>query len=149
MKCSLFRNYLPAFREETLSAELQHSAHLHLASCEECRHLLEAFNETESIIEHEKAVEPSPFAATRILQRIESEFEKANAVIFPRWIRVLQPVTIALALMCGILIGSYTANKEETHVDNLLKTAENIEFLRSNLFISEFADEDRNLGLNK
>jgi hypothetical protein len=92
---------------------------------------------------------PNPFAATRILQHLENEIRGHEKAHSSGWIRVLQPVAIAVALVCGILIGSYTARKDVVQGNQLVNNSENIEFLKSNLFISEFADEDRNLVLNK
>ena len=149
MDCSKFKSDIFAFREGALSEESTHSAKLHLASCRACNWLLSEFNALDAIIEQEKLAEPNPFAATRILQRLENEVEQQKNYHFPRWIRILQPATISLALLCGIFIGSFTAKKDSTQVSRLVNTSENIEFLRSNLFISEFADEDKILVLNK
>jgi hypothetical protein len=149
MDCFQFKSNILAFSEGFLSDELRHSSYLHLSACNSCNRLLAEFNSLQDVIAREKTAEPNPFAATRILQRLESEFERpANpaSVIF---IRVLQPVAIAVALLCGILIGSYTANRESVPANNIASTSENIEFLRSNLFITEFADEDKLLVLNK
>jgi hypothetical protein len=149
MDCSQFKSNIFAFREGILSENLHHSVELHLSSCAACARMLSEYDSMEAIIAQEKATEPNPFAATRILQRIENEFEKPKNQMVPVFIRVIQPVAVALALLCGILIGSHTANREHPPVNQLLNTSENIEFLRSNLFISEFADEDKMLVFNK
>lgn len=149
MDCSQFKSNIFTFNEGSLSDEIRDSSARHLASCIACTRLLSEFNDLEAIIEQEKAIEPNPFAATRILQHIETEFERPTNPVSAVWIRFLQPVTIAVALLCGILIGSYTAKKDIAPTNQLVNTSKNIEFLRSNLFITEFADEDKILVINK
>ena len=149
MDCAAFKTNIFSYREGVLSEEQHHLFESHLASCIVCRQLLTEFNHLEVIIEQEKNVEPNPFAPTRILQRIENEFSVTNKSYFPGLIRVLQPVALAVALLCGIVIGSYTAKKDNARANLLVNPTENIEFLRTNLFIAEFADEDKILGFNK
>jgi len=149
MECTRFKSRIFAFQEGSLSVEDQHSAQDHLLSCSACSRLLATFNELDEITRQLKATEPNPFAATRILQRIEDEFHGSKRQVSPAWIRVLQPVTLGIALLCGILLGSYTASKDSKTPDQVAITPENIEFLRTNLFISEFADEDKILAFNK
>lgn len=149
MDCSHFRSNIIAFREGALPEASMNSATLHLASCRACTRLVSTFRELDEIIGHEKSSEPNPFAATRILQRIENEFSEHVKPVPPLWIRMLQPVSLAVALLCGILIGSYTAKKDNAIAVRPENTPENIEILRSNLFISEITDEDKVLVLNK
>lgn len=149
MDCSQFKSNIFAFSEGSLSGELVTSSERHLASCPGCSRLLSEFNNIEAIIAQEKAAEPNHFSSTRLLQIIENEFEKPKNLHSPVWLRVLQPVSLAVALLCGILIGSYTAKKNNPPANQLAGTSENIEFLKSDLFISEFADEDKMLVLNK
>ena len=149
MDCAQFTSEIFSFSEGILPEELHRSAEHHLASCSSCARLLSEFNGLKTIIDQEKAAEPNPYAATHILQRIENEFERPKYPHSQVWVRALQPIAIAFALLIGILIGSYTANKDNAPADQLVNTTKNIEFLKSNLFIAEFADEDKILVLNK
>jgi anti-sigma factor RsiW len=149
MDCAEFKSNVFNFSGGELSEDVRCSCERHLESCIACTKLVTEFNSLEAIIVQEKATEPGPFTATRILQRLENEFESPKNTGSPAWLRVLQPVAIALALFCGILIGSHSANKEILPVDQLANSTENIEFLRSNLFITEFVDEDKILVINK
>ncbi len=149
MNCLDFKSGIVNFREGKLPAESHHSFEHHAASCPACGQLLVEYNKLDALIQLEKAAEPNPFAATRILQHIENKFEKSSISSMPRWIRVLQPVTIAVALLCGTLIGSYTAKNGHALANQSANLSDNIEFLRSNLFISEFVDEDKTLIINK
>lgn len=149
MDCLQLKSNIFAYCEGALSKEQCQSFEAHVSSCIDCKQLMTELNQMEAVIEMEKSVEPSPFAATRILQHLENELEATKKTYFPGLVRVLQPVAIAGALLCGILIGSYTAKKDNTQANQVVNPSENIEFLRTNLFISDFADEDTMLGLNK
>jgi anti-sigma factor RsiW len=153
MDCTEFKSNLFNFSEGKLSEDLRSSAGQHVSSCTACTKLVAEFKKLEAIIQQEKATEPNPFTATRILQRIEDEFENKPESLenssSPAWLRVLQPAAIVIALFCGILIGSYSAKKDLPPVNQPVNSTGNIEFLRSNLFITEFADEDKILVINK
>ncbi|MEI7500263.1 MAG: zf-HC2 domain-containing protein [Bacteroidota bacterium] len=149
MNCELFSENLFAYHEGTLPGELLKPYKDHLASCKACQRLNSGFRNLAEIIETEKVTEPNPFAATRIIQRIEAEFEKSQSGIDHVWIRILQPVAIAIALMVGILIGTYSAKTGKSSANQLVNKENHIQFLKSDLYISEFTDEDKNLVLNK
>jgi predicted anti-sigma-YlaC factor YlaD len=124
------------------------SAREHLRTCNACTKVYTGFADIDALINHEKIKEPNPFVSTRILRRIENEFIAKHQTAFPNWVRLLQPVALAVALISGILLGSYTAKKENGQAINPVVGSQNIEFLRSNLFITEFTDEDKVLDLN-
>ena len=149
MDCSTFKSNIFALREGELPAGMQHALKDHQASCRACSRLMDEFDGLDMIIAAEKAAEPAPFAATRILQHIENDLEKSLHAISPAWMRLLQPAAIVVALLFGILVGSYNARKGTPREYQALKSSENVDFLRSNLFISEFADEDKTFFLNK
>ena len=149
MNCDQFKSNIFGFTEETLPRELHASMDVHIASCPSCAQLLAEFKALEEIILKEKAGEPSPFAATRLLQRTETEFLSRGRSHSQTYTRILQPVAIAVALLCGIAIGFYTAGNGKMQADSPGNSAQNILFLKSNLFISDFADEDKTLVLNK
>jgi len=148
MDCTGFKSNIFAFTEGTLSEKLLGSAKEHLESCTTCARLSVEFSQVVGVIGQDKITEPNPFASTRILQHLENAFDRSENRLFKGWIRILQPVTIAMAVLSGILIGSYTAQRDDPGPDRMVNSSENIEFLRSNLFISDFADEDKILVLN-
>ncbi len=148
MDCSQFKSDLSAFREGTQPAEMHDLCEQHLSSCRACSRLVSEFDKVDMLIEQVKAAEPNPFAATRILQRLENEVDTPQKRYPVVWVRVLRPAAIAVALLCGILIGSYTAKNDAAPLNQVINTTGNIDFLRSNLFISEFADEDKILVIN-
>ncbi len=149
MDCKQFNDKLFALHEGEISDELRQSMEEHLSSCTACAKVDAGFNTLAELIEIEKTAEPNPFAATRILQRIDTEFERSGLQSIPVWTRILQPVALALALLTGILIGSYTAKTGNPAANQLADKSEHIELLKSDFFISEFTDEDKILDLNK
>jgi hypothetical protein len=149
MDCSQFKSNILFYSESSLSGDLSQETMDHIASCNSCAQLFSQFNAMEIIIEHDKLAEPSPFVGTRILQHIDNESAKRQSEFTPFWIRVLQPVALAIALLCGIFIGSYTASKDNASSNQIVNVSENVEFLKTDLFISTFADEDKILVLNQ
>jgi hypothetical protein len=101
------------------------------------------------LIAKQKAIEPNPFASTRIMQRIDSEFLQPNHPSLPGWTRVLQPVAIAVALVIGIVIGTYTARSGQETATQAINKTEQRESLRADLFITDLTTEDNILNLNK
>jgi hypothetical protein len=102
----------------------------------------------DEIIAKEKCLEPNPFMTTRIIQRIDKELIAPKQSVFPVWIRVVQPVAITMALVIGILIGSYTARSGQNRNEQAMTKSENRANLKADLFISTFTDEDNILNLN-
>ncbi len=101
--------------------------------------------ELEKWIEQEKRVEPNPFAATRILQRIENEFGARRTESAPVLLRIFQPVSLTLALIIGILIGAYTARN---NAGPQLTNKSSLDEIRNELFISEIMAEDHVIHLS-
>lgn len=149
MNCAQFTSAIFSFKEGKLSEELHRGAQEHLTSCVACNRLLSEFNTLDEIMDEYKAIEPNPFAATRILQYVDNEFDRPASRHARIWVRALQPAALAIALLSGILLGSYTAKKESAQVNQMSTTSDNIAFLKSDLFISDFADEDKILVINK
>lgn len=101
--------------------------------------------ELERWIEQEKRAEPNPFTSTRILQSIENELGNRRTESSPVFLRLLQPVSLTIALVVGILIGAYTARySPDTQVADPIS----LEEIRNELFISEIMAEDHILQLS-
>jgi anti-sigma factor RsiW len=149
MHCTHFHENLFAYHEGSLSDEMHQSLKDHLSSCDACVRLSAEFENLSNLIDKERVSEPSPFVKTRILQRIESEFEHPETRKIPVFVRILQPALIASALLAGILLGSYSAKTGHASDDQLLSKTDHIEFLKTDLYISEMMDEDKILVLNK
>ena len=148
MDCKQITDNLFAFHEGTIPDELHHSIAEHLSSCASCTKLNTGFIKYRDLIALEKEAEPNPFAATRILQHIESAFDRYESRSTPLWVKIIQPVAIAFALMSGILIGSYSAKTRDSSSGQVTAKTEQIQFLKSDFYISEFTDEDKILDLN-
>ncbi len=148
MDCKQITDNLFAFHEGTIPHELHYSIEEHLSSCASCAKLNAGFKKYCDLIDIEKEAEPNPFATTRILQHIESAFNRPESRNTPLWLKIMQPVAIAFALMSGILIGSYSAKTRDSSTGHVTAKTEQIQFLKSDFYITEFTDEDRILDLN-
>lgn len=139
--CKFFQENLIAFAANDLSTEKQTLLQSHLAGCTSCRELFEKTGAIMQVIERQKLVEPRDFAATRLLQRIESVMENKRPATSGVFLRILQPAIIGLiflvALSAGILIGSNTAGKAGFSNDT-----QTLEIARQELNIPEYLNDD-------
>lgn len=138
MDCRDIENNLFAYGEGKLSPDNRHALEEHAGKCESCARLLESYRAMESVIKSDRAAEPNPFAATRILQRLENAQQRrsryATAILRP----VLITMALFLAISMGFLIGSLGISR--TMADET--SDPQMESFKSDLFFTEFVDED-------
>jgi anti-sigma factor RsiW len=149
MNCNNIRENLFRYTDHMMPEEERSAFEAHLNTCTECSATVSGTLSFESLIEKEKAAEPSPFAATRILQRLESESERGVYHHRQRISHLLQPALVAasliLALFIGFVIGRNGGLKTDTKAVNIRQ----VDNLRSDLFIPDFIDEEQSLLSNK
>jgi hypothetical protein len=144
MDCKEFQNYLFRSDEREISPETHNAMDWHAMGCESCSLLQDEFHLIERAIMAEKALEPPSFAVTRIIQRLENEQDKKIKVpnLFLR--PALATLLIAAALVTGFLVGNHgTIRKSRT-----VAGANQIEILRSELYVVDFVEEDNTLLTN-
>jgi hypothetical protein len=99
------------------------------------------------IVAGEKALEPKPYAAIRILQHIESELQARETGRWSLFPRILQPALVVSGLVVALFLG-VAIGRHKTTLASTEATAEaGIETLRSELFLSDFTDEENTLYL--
>jgi predicted anti-sigma-YlaC factor YlaD len=145
MDCSFVRNKLTAFREDNLPPEIRREIEIHIVECDSCRYLLSRMESVDLIIEQARAIEPSPYIATRIIRHIENNLEKKEE---KRGL-VFRPVLITLAVLSAIALG-YTIGKSGfDKMNGAVENKSQIENLKSELYIHDFIEEDNNLLINE
>lgn len=114
---------------------------VHIRECGSCARLLKGIQRLEETIMAEKAMEPGPFVATRILQHLENNRERNFNIASMIFKTIPVGVVIFLAVALGYFIGSLGISR------NLPAGVENppTEVIRTDLFINDFVDEDLNL----
>ena len=137
MDCKEFQDYLFAYAEGELSPDERHAMQGHARSCRSCSRLLEGFRVMEATIQKEREMEPNPFAATRILQYLENEDRRRNR----QALSVLRPIALALALFLALSIGFIIGNHGLSRTERV-SSGQEIESLRTDLYIADFVDED-------
>jgi len=142
MDCLFVRDHLFSYQEQQLSGEEQKEFEEHLHSCEECNRIANGFQSVATIMDKKKSVEPNPFIRTRTIQRIESALEKANEPRYPLFRRSLQPVLISILLMIALAIGFSVGKKLDTTLSMNNDHHQEIQKMKSELFIQDFIDED-------
>ncbi len=141
MKCTEFQNDLFGYLDGKLPMEDRQAMEKHAGECPSCAAALERFRALDEAISAEKALEPNPFAHTRILQKLE----RRNNPRVAAGSFVLRPALLTTgliaALTAGFLIGnSGSLRKSQYDPENV-----NIEQLRNDFFVRDFADEDLSL----
>jgi hypothetical protein len=147
MDCNLFRDNILAFSEKTLPSPLMEILVKHVNECEECSLILSEFNHIAEYIKNESAIEPRPFAETRIYEGVSSFLALRNNSIAFRISRKLQPAFIGLVVIVSIVIGILIGHRGERQYSTNQPTDEQIESMRSDLNVPDFMDED-NTTLN-
>jgi hypothetical protein len=132
MNCTSFRDNIFAALEQEYTTFSEQEFDTHKQQCQECSRLYVAFEKSVSIIETDKLLEPNPFGATRILQKLENYQERERW-----WLQPLRPsfkpavigFGFVFALSMGILIGiqetksghaNYAGNNEAESVRSAL-----------------------------
>ncbi|HNY01640.1 MAG TPA: zf-HC2 domain-containing protein [Bacteroidales bacterium] len=149
MDCSTARSYLFSHAEGGLPSETGAALEEHLAGCRGCARVRDRYLEMEETIRRRKTEVPPPFAATRLMQRIEGEFGHVQGIPYRGWLPVLRPAGLALALAFGIFIGIYQARYAGNADHGLARSSRNLESLRNDMFISQLADEENLMVLTR
>ncbi len=138
--CKLLHENVFAYVENELPHALTKQLDAHVNNCAECAALVAEFKSVMVLMEEQKAIEPKPFAETRIMQGIQSRLEnkqKSSAIT-----RILQPAFMSMgiiaAIAIGFLIGSDYANTNMQYSQN----EEMTETVRSDLNVPDFMTDD-------
>ena len=148
MTCDHIRTNLFRYTEQSMPADERSSFEEHLRGCEGCSAAVEGFTALEALMRKEKEAEPNPFAATRILQRLESETEQRAYRNNRRLVHMLQPALVTASLMIALLAG-YLLGRNSGMIQNQASAGNQREQIRSELYINDFVDEDQSLLSNK
>jgi len=148
MECSQVKENLIGFLDDELSPDQRYEFENHLCSCQACTALLSGVRGVYYRIGKERESEPNPFAGTRILQHIESELAARGNSDRPHPGWSLQPLWIAFSLMIAIVIGYSIGKQGNLNEKTSTANPRSVETLRSDLFISDFVDEDKTFFIN-
>jgi hypothetical protein len=144
MDCTDVKKYLMDYSDGGLSPELENAIDEHAGHCGSCAGLLAGYKTLEAAISGQKSKAPLPFAATRILQRLENEADSHNRIA----LTVLRPVLITLALLVALMAGFLIGNAGYSRIVAPETGTSRVETLKSELFIHDFVDEDITLVAN-
>lgn len=147
MICNEFRDNILAYTEKQLPGKLTESMDKHLEECDACMHLLAEFKIVAGYFEEERAIEPRPYAETRILEGIVTT-KGSYSGMFQNWIKnSLQPAYLSLLVIFAIALGVYVGFRQEKQYSSAFPSEDQIESFRSDLNVPDFMDED-NTSLN-
>jgi predicted anti-sigma-YlaC factor YlaD len=138
MDCRIVKENLFAYKEGNLSGEQIRLFEEHLSGCVSCRALYAGFEGFEKAIEAQKKIQVDTFAKTRILQKLENRLYGSSY----RKIAILRPLAIILVMLLAVAAGIFIGSSGVAPAATAASDQQQIETLRSDLFIAEFADED-------
>ena len=147
MDCHYFCDNILAFTEKDLPSVVMTEMDLHLRGCFECSLLYSEFSHLGKYIEEEKAIEPRPFAETRIWEGVNSRLSEQRITPINWLVKNLQPAFISIVVICAIAIGILIGMKGERQYTTSRPTDEQIESMRTDLNVPDFMDEE-NTSLN-
>jgi hypothetical protein len=147
MICNTFRDNVLAYTENQLPKQLAETMDDHLKECEACSHILAEFKIVAGYFEEEKAIEPRPYAETRILEGILTPQERFSGIFTNLIKNSLQPAYLSLLVIFAIALGVYVGFRQEKQYSSALTSEDQIESIRSDLNVPDFMDED-NTSLN-
>lgn len=140
--CVFVRDNLFSYQEKKLSGEKNQKFEDHLHICKSCRELVLNFQSVSSSIDARRADEPNPFIQTRTIRKIESELERGNMPHFTFSKRILQPLMLSTIILTAVVIGLALGNQVDSEFSTKLSRQNDIQFMKSDLYITDFTDED-------
>jgi len=145
MDCRIVQHNLFTYRENDLPPGITRDIEAHISECESCKKLLAGFQSVETLIEKDRAAEPNPFIATRIILYIENDLARQSK---KRGL-ILRPILVTLTVLGAVALG-YTIGK--SGFDRIIGPVDNnnqIENLKTELYIHDFIDENTTLIINE
>jgi len=147
MNCRIFQINIIDYQEDKLSPSIKREMDIHLSSCKSCEQLLSGFQTVEAIIANARKAESNPFMRTRIIQHVENELSKKreNRVVILR--PILYTLSILGAIALGFVVGRAGSDRINRFSEN--NNQNQIENLRTGLYIHDFIDENKTLFVNE
>jgi hypothetical protein len=148
MDCSFINKNLFAIVENTLSPDESLQADLHIRSCPECSRIVTEFRETIGLIDNGRSMEINPFISTRILERLDSAYSSRTGKKEKILSHLLQPAVMTFSLFLALLIGFSLGKTGMNNISGKQTDGQDIQSVRSELFIPDMTDEDKTPFLN-
>ena len=143
MNCSFIHDHLFDYQEKNFSPTESEQFKEHLTTCSSCSGVYNEFLSVIGTIEQKKAEEPNPFAATRIMQRIDAEPDSSRVPSGFFLSRAMQPVAIVLIFFFAVLIGFSLGKHGNSKISGGMNREDDILTMRTDLFIRDFAGDDQ------
>jgi hypothetical protein len=145
MKCKEIQVNAWDYVEGKLAPDLLKEFENHLLSCESCQHQIIRLKDVDKLINGSKELAPDPYSATRIMGHIESTLAENERVRFLKPVYFLRPVLITAAILVGFLAGKYMSAGRQHASSIVIANNQEIQTLRSELFISDLLDEEKSI----
>jgi len=145
MDCKIVHRHLIAYQEDNLQPGFKSNLEAHFLECTSCKQLLAGIQSVEAIIDKAKAADPNPFMTTRIIQHIENELTGRGI----KQDLALRPIFVTLTVICAMVMGYAIGKSSFDRVNGYDNNKNQIENLKTGLFIHDFIDENKTLFVNE
>ncbi|MCK9422481.1 MAG: zf-HC2 domain-containing protein [Bacteroidales bacterium] len=148
LDCDFIRDNLFSYQENKLSGEKKQMFEDHLLICHKCTQLVQYFKSISKIFEAKRSDEPNPFIETRTIQRIEAELKHGNIPAFTFSHRIFQPLLVSIIIFVASLIGFSLGKEVDKEISINLLRQNDIQTMKSDLYITDFMDENNTIFNN-
>jgi len=148
MDCTFIQNNLFAIAENHLTETEMSGVREHVSACANCAASVAAFSSLFDVIERDRQAEYNPFLSTRILQKMENHSVLRRRGVLHQMPGILRPL-LAVALIVLAVFTGFLAGKQGKHFTEAPAYRNDLNAMKSDLFISELNDEDKTVELYK
>jgi hypothetical protein len=146
--CTFIRENLFSYQENTLSSENHQLFEDHVRKCSDCVQFVNKFLQISNIFEAKRVEEPNPFIHTRTILKIESALERGNKPSFAFSKKILQPLMLSTGILMAVVIGFALGKQVDSARSMNLSRQNDIQFMKSDLYFTDFMDEDNTYFAN-
>ena len=149
MDCEKFKSKVFDCCDQNIAPEERDAFDRHLKECRKCSMLYTHFSAVLATIDDDRKAETPAFAETRMLAAIDRQMSLPGKNPRYRLMPAFRPLLVMMALIMGIFIGwrfGMTRFAGEIHGDSYTGS---IQEMKSELFITEFLDEERLFSIDQ
>ncbi|MDP1621389.1 MAG: zf-HC2 domain-containing protein [Bacteroidales bacterium] len=141
--CQFIRNNLFSYVERQLTVDERQRFENHLLTCPDCTVIVSGFRSVPVLLEALKAKEPNPFIQTRTFQHIETELLTGSRSSFDFFRTLLKPLILTFTIISAVAIGFTIGKQTDKKFSQAITHQNDLETIKSHLYISDIMDEDK------
>jgi len=149
MDCEKFKSKVFDYCDQNIAPEERDAFDRHLKECRKCSMLYTHFSAVLATIDDDRKAETPAFAEARMMAAIDRQMSLPGKNPRYRLMPAFRPLLVMMALIMGVFIGWRLGMNRfagEIHGDSYTGS---IQEMKSELFITEFLDEERLFSIDQ